>query len=314
MSRITRFLRRLPFPPALALPVALLAMTAVGLRPPSDAADLQLWSAGDRAANGTPASPSTAELARGRAGALERPLGLASATRRSVAVVADRFHGRTVDEITYLDARSRPIGIVRLSDQGALLLAVRLGYQEKFARGSLSRPEAIAQAQALARALAPSLDLDLLDAPPLARPTMNGGQWTVSWPRIVGGFPVDGDGVTIRLWRSGDLHSVAVNDRPLSPPARTITAERARAALDDLLPALVSGERQSDGTIGSATLHWVAANDRFRPEGADAPASVLRLAYVFEMRFGGPSAALLRAVTFWIDAETGELIGGDALQ
>jgi hypothetical protein len=309
VSRITRFLRRLPFPPALALPVALIAMTA-GLRPPSQAADAQLWSAGDRAAVGAPASDPIAGTARARAGAMERALGLEVAADRSVSVVADRFHGVIVDEITYRDGRSRPIGIVRLSEQGVLLSAVRLGYRESFAQGSLSRDAAISRAVALAR----ELDVDLFGADPGARPTMNGAMWTITWPRTVGGLPVDGDGVTVRLWRSGDLHSVTVSERPLSPPTTTIGADRARASLDALLPDLVSGERRGDGSVGDGTLHWVAPNDRYRPSGADAPAPVLRLAYVFVMRFGGPSAALVRAVTFWIDAETGELIGGDALQ
>jgi hypothetical protein len=61
-------------------------------------------------------------------------------------------------------------------------------------------------------------------------------------------------------------------------------------------------------------LRWVAPNDRYRPDAADAPEPVLRLGYVFELRFVGPSAELLRAATFWIDGETGELIGGDVLR
>jgi hypothetical protein len=76
----------------------------------------------------------------------------------------------------------------------------------------------------------------------------------------------------------------------------------------------MSAERRADGVLWEPALRWVAPNDRFRPDGADAPASSLRLAYVFEMRFAGAGATIIRSVTFWIDAETAALIGGDALE
>jgi hypothetical protein len=94
----------------------------------------------------------------------------------------------------------------------------------------------------------------------------------------------------------------------------TIGLEAARARFDAALQRLVTGERRAETVPSAVGLRWVAPNDRYRPDAADAPEPVLRLAYVFELRFVGPSAELLRAATFWIDGETGELIGGDVLR
>ena len=307
MHRIARSLRRFS-PPALALPTAMVAM-ALMLRSGSDATDLRRWTAGDRA---TVASPAPAELAENvavRSAHIARALGLDAAGASRTTSVDDRFHGRTVDETLYLDARGRPTGMVRLTPAGALLSAVRLSYRED-ATGALG-PDA---ATAKAISVVAELGISPPSATPAVRASMNGGLWSITWARVVDGVPVDGDGTTVRIWRSGAIHSVTVSERPVTRPANTIGAAHARAALEAFLPALVTGAWRSDGTLSTVGLRWVAANDRYRPEGADAPASVLRLAYVFEMRFGGPSAELIRAATFWIDAETGELIGGDVLR
>jgi len=310
MSPLSRSLRRIPFPPAVALPLAMLAMASLVARPASQAADLRQWSAGERSTVTSPAGADVAAAVGARVGSLEQALGLTPVSDRQVTVVDDRFHQRHLHEVTYRDSRGRPIAIVRLAPQGDLVAAVRLGYEESFALGNLDRGGAIARAAALVH----SLGIAVPAGAPLAGPMMNGSLWGVTWPRLVEGFPVDGDGLTVRIWRSGDLHSVTVSERPLEPTASTISPARARVLLDAILPAVVTGERRADGALGSPSLHWVAPNDRFRPAGADAPAPTLRLAYVFEMRFAGESAGLVRAVTFWIDAETGELIGGDVLR
>lgn len=310
MSSILRAFRRIPCPPAVALPLALVAVATLVARPDLHAADLHQWAAGERATvTSVPASELAAAIDRRVAG-IERALGLAGSADRRFAVVDDRFHQRRVDEVTYLDQRGRTIGLVRLAPDGRLVAAVRLGYRDAFALGQLDSAGAVSQAGSLAA----SLDLTVPTTSPTVRAMMNGALWAVSWPRLVAGVAVDGDGLTVRLWRSGDLHSVTIGERPLEQPRITISAERARAALDDLLPSVTSAERRSDGVIGSPVLRWVAANDRFRPDGADAPAPSLRLAYVFEMRFTGVSATLIRSVTFWIDAETAALIGGDVLR
>jgi hypothetical protein len=310
VSSILRAFRRIPSPPAIALPLALVAVATLVARPASQAADLHQWAAGERATVTSIPAADAAAAVHVRVAGLERALGLTGTAGRRLAVVDDRFHQRRVDEVTYLDQRGRPIGLVRLAPDGKLVAAVRLGYRDAFAIGQLDSAAAVAKA----RSLVDSLGLTAPASRPTAGAMMNGTLWAVTWPRIEAGVAVDGDGLTVRLWRSGDLHSVTVGERPLEQPQSTISAERARAALDDLLPGVISGERRADGIVGPPVLRWVAPNDRFRPDGADAPASNLRLAFVFEMRFAGVSATLIRSVTFWIDAETAELIGGDVLQ
>ena len=310
MPSILRAFRRIPSPPAVALPLALVAVATVVARPALQAADQHQWAAGERAIVTSAADADLAARVDHRVAGLERALGLASTAGRRLAVVDDRFHQRRVDEVTYLDQRGRPIGLVRLAPDGHLVAAVRLGYRDTYALGHLGAASAVSRA----RSLADSVGLTPPATSPNVRGMMNGTLWAVSWPRVVVGVPVDGDGLTVRLWRSGDLHSVTLGERPLDQPQSTLSAERARAALDALLPGVMSAERRSDGVVGSPVLRWVAANDRFRPDGADAPAPSLRLAYVFEMRFSGESAELIRSVTFWIDAETAGLIGGDVLR
>jgi hypothetical protein len=310
VSSILHAFRRIPFPPAVALPLALLAVATLVARPASQAADLHQWAAGERAIVTSAPDSDLAAAIDVRVAGLERALGLSGVAGRRLAVVEDLFQQRRVDEVTYLDQRGRPIGLVRLAPDGRLVAAVRLGYRDAFALGTLDAAAAVSQA----RSLADALGLTPPETTPTVRPMMNGALWAVAWPRVVAGVAVDGDGLTVRLWRSGDLHSVTVGERPLDRPLNTITAEHARAALDDLLPGVMSAERRADGIVGSPVLWWVAANDRFRPSGSDAPARSLRLAYVFEMRFAGASAELIRSVRFWIDAETAQLIGGDVLQ
>jgi hypothetical protein len=283
---------------------------ALALRSVSEAADVQRWTAGERATVSSPADAAVAQRLGPRLTALERPLGLAGAAGRRIAIVEDRFHARTVDEATYLDGRGHPVAIVRLDGHGALVSAVRLGYRDALATGTLTG----VQAEARARSLIAALDLAVPAREPLVRLTMNGALWTVSWARTVDGTIVEGDGLTVRLWRSGDLHSVTVSERPIANPSSMLTAEEARAALEAALPHLVTTDGRAEATLSALGLRWVAANDRYRPEGADAPAPVLRLAYTFELRFGGANADVIRAATFWIDAETGELIGGDVLR
>jgi hypothetical protein len=310
VSSILYAFRRIPSPPAVALPLALVAVATLVARPASQAADLHPWAAGERAMVTSAPDADLAAAIDVRVAGLERALGLSGTAGRRFAVVDDRFQQRRVDEVTYLDQRGRPIGLVRLAPDGRLVAAVRLGYRDAFALGSLDAAAAVSRA----RALVDSLGLTLPASSPTARVMMNGALWAVTWPRVVAGIAVHGDGLTVRLWRSGDLHSVTVSERPLEQPQSMISGEQARAALDDLLAALMRAERSADGTVESPVLRWVAPNDRFRPSGADAPAPSLRLAYVFEMRFTGVSATIIRSVTFWIDAETAELIGGDLLQ
>ena len=309
MSRIALPFRRLPFP-ALALPLAFLVMTTLDLRPALRAADLDQWQAGERITSSSPAHARLAAVVLRRAATLEPALGLTGAAARRVDVVEDRRAGATVNEVDYTDARGRPIGLLRLAADGRLLAAIRLDYRDAYAQATLSGRDA----EQSARRIATDLALPIPDGGPDTRATMNGLMWTVRWPRVVDGAPVPGDGLTVRLWRSGDLHSVTVSERPLAPPATVLEPAGARAVIEGMLPTLVSTERRADGTLGVGTLGWVAANDLSQPERADAPATTLRLAYVFELRFGGPSAELVRALAFWIDAETGELIGGDVLR
>ena len=58
-------------------------------------------------------------------------------------------------------------------------------------------------------------------------------------------------------------------------------------------------------------LAWIAPNDTWSPNRPDAPAPKLRLAWLVRFEARGPLAERVRLVEYWLDAGSGELIGGD---
>jgi hypothetical protein len=146
---------------------------------------------------------------------------------------------------------------------------------------------------------------------PAARESAGAGGWSVSWPRVVAGAVVRGDGVRITLWPDGSFHGLTRTERALAAvPARRI----GRAG------GLSAAERVIEDSFGSAAPGlrttavdeaWVAANGTFGGPGLDAPAETLRLAWVVRFDAEGSLADRLRAVEVWIDEADGQLLGGD---
>jgi hypothetical protein len=274
---------------------------------PGDAADRYV--AGGPVVERRAADPERAAAALAAARGFRSRLGLPEPAASRVERVVDRFAGTTYDEVTGTDAEGRALHLQRIDDRGRLVAAVAFGWEA--ARG---RPLADARAAgARAGRLAADLGLGVAGTPVVDR-LPDGAGWTASWPRVVDGFPVPGDGVRIDLWADGRTHAVVATERDLAPrPAALLDEAAARGLARAQLAELLGGD-DNEIAIRELALRWVPPNDAFEPTGPDAPGSTLRLAWVAEARTVGSLAESLRAVRLYLDAGTGALIGGDVLR
>jgi hypothetical protein len=249
------------------------------------------------------ASPSAAAVR--RAAAVARQLGLPTGTA-SARRVADALEAVTYDEVTMADERGRPVSLVRLAPDGTLALAARLGLHASGRR--------LDEAAAIRRARAIGAQAGVAVLGQAATNTSHGsGGWIVSWPRVVDGAPVRGDGVRVGMWSDGTLHSLSRTEHPLAGrPARLADAARAASAGDAFVRARFGPNAASLAAL-PPTLAWVQPNDTW---GAPRPglAEPLRLAWVIEYRASGSLAERLEAIEIWLDAGSLELIGGDVAE
>jgi hypothetical protein len=272
-----------------------------------DAADR--FVAGSPVTERTPVTPDKAAAALARAAEVRSHLGLPEPAASRVERVVDRFDGTAYDEVTESDRTGRTLQLHRFDARGRLVGAVAFGWK---AAGGPPMPSAAA-ARARGNRLATDLGLDTAGTPDVRQGPDDTG-WTLTWPRVVDGVPVVGDGVRLDLWPDGRMHAVVRTERPLAArPASTLDEATARARATTTL-GTIFGSRSGQVSIATLGLGWVAPNSAFDPTGPDAPGATLRLAWVVEARTSGPLADALRAVKLYLDAGTGALIGGDVLR
>ena len=265
------------------------------------------YEAGDRASERVALPPSAA--ARVRAAGLRHAaaLGLPAGTGTEVARVVDRFDDATFDEVVTTDAAGGRLSLIRMSPDGRLAAAVRLGW-----RVPVDRPIGATEAVDRAAAHAAAAGVPALGTPAVA-PVPDGG-WRVTWPRTVADVPVLGDGTSVTVFGDGTIHAAAVRERPLAPaPPTEIDGFVAERIAHERLVELV-GNAAAQVAIVDTRRAWVAPNDTFDASAPDAPASTLRLAWVIEAHASGPLAERLRALELYLDAGTGALLGGDLLR
>jgi hypothetical protein len=283
------------------LPLAGLAVVVIGV-PASQGADP--FVAGGPSSRTVALDRTSSDRALGRALDLGRALGLGG-TRQTIARLDDRFDHRVYDEVVSFDAHGREVGLTRLDTNGALLLAVRLGWAP-----SSGRRIAAAAAADKAVAIARTAGLTVGGAPDV-HPSQGAGGWVARWSRSVDGVPVRGDGVRVTLWSDGSFHAVTREERPLvGRPATVMTADAARSIALRIL-AVRFGASADDLGVNAVEQAWVAPNDTWDPARPDAPDGTLRLAWIVRLQSTGPLAERMRMLEFWLDAGDGALIGGD---
>ena len=283
------------------LPLAGLAVAVIGV-PASQGADP--FVAGGPSSRTVALDRTSSDRALGRALDIGRALGLGG-TRQTIARLDDRFDHRVYDEVVSFDAHGREVGLTRLDTDGALLLAVRLGW----APGSGRR---IAAAAAADKAVGIARTAGLtVGGTPEVHPSQGAGGWIVRWSRKVDGVPVRGDGVRVTLWSDGSFHAVTREERPLAGrPATVMTSDAAGSVALRILAARFGASADELG-VNAVEQAWVAPNDTWDPARPDAPDGTLRLAWIVRLQSTGPLAERMRMLEFWLDAGDGALIGGD---
>lgn len=287
--------------------LAALGLLVSGLARPAEASDPYV--AGGDATRVVRLTPALARPVTERAIHHEKVLGLPAAAQRTIERVVDRRGHRTYDEVTNLDARGRPVAVLRYAVDGRIVAATRLGWQPGTGRALAGGPDAIQAADRLAHSLG------VVPAGQAAAERRGANGWFVRWARVVGGIAVPGDGLRVQLWPDGSFHGLAASEHPLATaPTMTIPASTAEAAVTTLLDRWIPVSSRTDARIVGSALAWIAPNDTFEPARSDAPGEVRRLAWVVSVRMTGTLAGSLRALEVSIDAGDGTLLGGDVLQ
>jgi hypothetical protein len=272
-------------------------------------------SAADRFVAGQPStirSPLGGTLAKTlheRAAAHRAAIGAGLPASVTVEHVQDRFTGLTYDQVVDRDGAGRALALQRFDSAGRLLAAVRFGGHNP---KQTSLPDAAA-ARATALRHARDLGLTTAGSPLIRRGAAD--EWVVEWPRVVDGIPVPGDGLVIRTWADGSLHSAVRHDRPLAGrPGRLLAAGEARRLARGRLSAWLDARHAGEWRIAGASLAWVAPNDTFEAAAPDAPGAVLRLAWVVRVSTSGDLAGTLGGLELYVDAGDGRLLGGDVVR
>lgn len=263
--------------------------------------------AGGRSTRPLPVAADVLARAHARAQAVAAALGLPGVSHH-VERLDDEFEHRTYDEVTSTDAAGREVAITRLELDGTVAMAISLGWHPAAGR-AIDGPAAAGRAASLARAagLTPA-------GPASVRRSSGAGGWSVSWPRIVDGVAVRGDGLRVALWPDGSFHGLTRTERTLAAaPVRLLDAAVVRSDAT----AIVSdrfGRSSGDLHVSAAERVWVAPNDTFGGRRLDAPADTLRLAWAVRFDAHGALADRLRTVEVWVDAGDGRLLGGDVIE
>jgi hypothetical protein len=275
------------------------APSAVSAEPPGG------WRAGEAAEQAVPLAPATRGTLGRRAEALGRALGIpgrAGGTNR----VFNRVEARTLDEVDLVSADGRATGHVKLdATTGVLRSAVHLDWRAGYdvqAVGLAAAPRHAARIAAAAGVAVPG-----------TRPTTawDDGMtaWHVRWKRTISGVPATG-GTSVWVFPGGQVKAIAVSE-PAAEAAPDSTVDAAHASEAVRAYVVRHGiDRFRALAFDAPALRWVAGNDFVTIDKADAPEPTLRLAWVVRFRYDVPGWRLPHQVELYVDAGSGELIGG----
>jgi hypothetical protein len=262
--------------------------------------------AGGRSTRPVAASADELGPARAHGKALAAGLGLPATSFRAERL-DDRFDHRVYDEVTGLDGHGRVVAVARFDLDGRLLMASELGWA---AHGGTALDQATVSGRALAVARAAGVRVS---GAADVRRSAGGGGWSAAWARSVDGIPVRGDGVRLLLWSDGSFHGIVRTERSLAAePANPLSGADAARAASVVVGRTVAAP--AGLTAATPALAWVAPNDMFGGPRIDAPAELLRLAWVVRYDASGSLAERVRSIEVWIDAGDGRVIGGDVVE
>lgn len=277
----------------LAVGIAARAETPSGRRP------------GEPLATSMNISVADAATIRDRASDVARGLGIPGrpAAPRRTRLALDQ---RIVDESEVIDRRGRTHAVIRMDGEtGELRSVVRLDWSQDANLPRVDRSAAPTEARRQAGLAdlavpeeAPSVDWDeAMDA------------WRVAWARLIDGYLATGDGLTVWVYRGGQLAALKRSETPhAAMPGSLVGA----AAAVEAARAWAGRQTNSAGDLSAAAadeLVWVRPNDFLVRGGADDTDVRLHLAYRVDLTVPMPDREVHRIAIF-VDAGSGALIAG----
>jgi hypothetical protein len=263
------------------------------------------WRAGEAIEQSLPAA------AADRATVARRALGVAQALSiagrvRGTARLFNRVEARAFDEVDLVDDADRLTATVKLdAATGHLRSLVHVDWRPAFDAPRVDGSSAFRHARGLARAAAVPVPAGAAEV------AWDDGMtaWHVAWHRSIAGVPADG-GTDIWLFPGGQVKAIAISEPPAAaPPAVTIAPEAATDAVRGYIQA--NGiDRFAGLALDEPEMRWLAGNDFVTTDMPDAAESTLRLAWVVAFRYEVPGWREPHEVELYVDAGSGELIGG----
>lgn len=249
-----------------------------------------------------PVSVSAAELA----SANDKGVGLLTAAGVSAAKietsrVLNQYENATQDATLALDARGRAVAVLTVDVQrGSIRSLVRF---DDLGTGKSGDP---GSAEAMAAVILKAVGLALPPEAPQVTWDDGMGAWCVMWRRTIDSVPVPTDGLTVWVTPKGQLRSISNRTTDVSRGSKNLDEPSARARV----AAFMKGnEVARQATLRMATLEWRQSNDFVAPSLPDSPGTTLRLVYAVPYAIDLESGLHSEGV-LWVDAETGDLLGG----
>jgi hypothetical protein len=240
------------------------------------------------------------DAARGKGIGLLTAAGVHAATFETTRAL-NQFEGATQDTTIALDAGGRALATLTQDvDRGSIRSLVR------FDDLGASRGGDPAAAPATATSILRSVGIDVPTASPEVAWDDGMGAWMVAWHRFVDGVLVPEDGLTVWLTPQGRLRAIGNQNTEVSGGRRSLDEPAARGRVKAFLDGNPIARQ---ATLGAAALEWRRPNDFVEPSLPDSPAPSIRLVYAVSYAID-LSNGLHSEGVLWVDAESGDLVGG----
>lgn len=256
------------------------------------------WRAGDPGASPISLSTQVTGALDARAADLFGRLDIHAASLQSIRE-RDNVRQLVEDRTVGLDANGKPVAEVAFDETGALRNLVNY---RRPVDSSFTSQAATPQAAAI---VLTTVGLHA-SGQPLASWDSGMEAWAFQWPRHAAGYPVPTDALVVWILSDGAIRAISAIETPLQAvPAVIVPADQVVASTDQLLTTRMG----SPHVLGAPSLEWRQANNFADPSLPDAPSPVAQLVWSIPFTVTlSPDEQIAGA--FWVDAGSGDLVGG----